>query len=203
MRALALALLALAATLAPADRLIAAPSGRKVTLGTVKFDSVWEGDGEKCLQSYVSYGLTTSLELSLGGEYVERHNALPTLDVAFTVTDPVVNYVPGIAIGVQDAFDNTYLRRRFYFAVSYDVGLTGRYNGDTPMQLTIGVGTGGHNGAFVGVVIPWTRQFRLLAEHDATRITAGAEFRPADGVWLRMLARDRRAVWGLGWMARL
>ncbi len=121
----------------------------------------------------------------------------------WTITDPVVNYVPGLAIGVQDAFDNTFLGRRLYFAVSYDVGMTGRYNGDTPLQLTLGVGTGGHNGAFVGVSIPWTSQFRLLAEHDATRITAGAEIRPSEGLWLRMLARDRRAVWGLGWSVRL
>ncbi|MFN3683217.1 MAG: hypothetical protein ACK41F_04695 [Fimbriimonadaceae bacterium] len=203
MRALALALLALAATLAPADRLIAAPSGRKVTYGTVKFDAVWEGDGERCLQSTVSYGLTPALEVSLGGEYVDSRNALPTLDLAYTITDPVVNYVPGLAIGVQDAFGNTFLGRRFYVAVSYDVGMTGRYNGDTPLQLTLGAGTGGHNGAFVGVSIPWTSRFRLLAEHDATRITAGIEVRPADGLWLRMLARDRRSVWGLGWTARL
>ncbi len=69
MRALALLLLASVAALASADRLIAAPSGRKVTQGTLKFDAVWEGDGEKCLQSYLAYGLTPSLELALGGEY--------------------------------------------------------------------------------------------------------------------------------------
>lgn len=201
--ALLCALLCALPAFAGADRLIAAPSGRKAERGTLKAEAVWEGNGRKCLQSYMAFGLTESVEVALGGEYVEQRNALPTLDVAYTFTDPVVNYVPGLAIGVQDALDNTYLRRRVYVAVSFDLGMTGRYNGDTPMQVTLGAGTGGHNGMFVGVMIPWTRHFRLLAEYDATRITSGFEIRPRDGAWFRILARDRRAVWGLGWSARL
>lgn len=198
-----LVILFLAASLtAQADWLVFIPSGRKLEFQTGRVEFLWAATTAREFRTTMGYGLTKSIEVDLTSETIDPRDTLLSLDASYTFTDPVVNYVPGLQIGVIDALNKTQDRRRFYIAASYDVGLTGLYNGDSPMQVTVGAVGGSLTGPFVGVAIPFTHSFIGLAEHDSHRMTAGFEFKPTHDTSVRWLFNGNRVLWSAGFSLR-
>ena len=90
----------------------------------------------------------------------------------------------------------------YYIATTIRIGLSGEFNSNTPLELTLGGGVGRKSGVFVGFELPFTWQFRLLAEHDIRRVTAGVEYRPFTGAGVRLMVRDEGPLVGFRYSMR-
>ena len=153
-------------------------------------------------QEYLGLGIGKSFDAAITWERVPG-GGQPSFDFSFSYVDPVVNYTPGVSVGVVDALDRSTDGRRFFFAVTYRSGLDGRHNSRTPAEATIGAFVGASDAMFVGVSLPFSESFRLVAEHDSFRIGAGFEVRPVRDFSVRWIQRDGQNQWSLSLLGRL
>jgi hypothetical protein len=190
------------AGVARADWLVFIPSGEKLQFQTGRAEVGWAATTSKDTTTTVGFGLTHEIEVDWTTETIDPRGTIASFDTSYTFTDPVVNFLPGFTVGVQDALNDTAIGRRFYIATSYEVGMTGLYNSDTPMRLTIGAYTGGLNGPFVGIAIPFTHSFIGIAEHNSRDLTAGFQFKPTDDTYVEWLFRNNEVLWAAGFTMR-
>src|SRR3989304_5432395 len=115
MRVLCLLLAAGVTGLAGADRLILIPTGTKLPFGTARLEHLFDVRATSRSQEYFGFGVGKSFEAAITSERMPGGNE-GSFDFAFNYLDPVVNYAPGISVGVVDAMDNTADGRRFYVA---------------------------------------------------------------------------------------
>ena len=77
-----------------------------------------------------------------------------------------------------------------------------RIGGGSDLYLTLGAQFGKLNSPFVGVSMPLSPQFALLAEHSGYRLSAGFEIRPVKPVALRLVQRGSKPMLSLSVAAR-
>lgn len=189
-------LLALA-TFGCADRIILAPNALKVLNQTARLEYLFEPSRSDNYRAYLGLGVTRDLEVELVLSHLENRSQLGTFNASYQYLIPIVNTSPGLAFGVQDALDRTPERRMYYVAFTQRFGLDGVHNSTTPLELTTGFGFGRRSGVFVGVMLPMTWQFRILAEHDLNRVAGGFEFRPFNGAAIRTVFQSGSTQLGL------
>lgn len=178
---------------AAADRLITIPTGRKLPFGTVRYEFRAEPKQRGAREHLLAAGIGTSFEIEARTSWLQDDRGTGTFDLAYNVIAPIPDLSPGISFGVQDAMDETEDRRRFYAAITFRPYFT-TANGDTPGEVTLGVLQGEYTHPFVGVGIPFTREFRLLAEHNGLRPAAGFEYRPKPNLGFRIQFREHQTM---------
>lgn len=190
-----------AAGYAHADRLISIPIGNKIRYRFVRAEFRMLNEHRERYIAALGMGVTRDLEVEV---FMDRlgGRARGTFDVAFSQLPPIVDTSPGISIGVRDVLNRTADGRYSYLAFTNRIGLDGEFNGGTPMELTLGARFGKTSGAFVGVMLPFTWQFRLLAEHDAKRAAAGLEYLPFHGWSVRLMTDERGPSCAVRYIAR-
>lgn len=174
-----------------ADRLITIPTGSKIPFRTVVGEYVFEKSRSRTVEAYLGLGIGKSFDMELRSERIDEEEQIGTFDLGYNYIAPIRGFGPGLSVGVQDVANRSRDGRRAYFAATFLEGTPSTMIGDTPASLTVGYMGGSINAAFVGVMMPFTDTFRLLAEHNGRRITAGVEYRPAPWVGLRLLFRER------------
>ena len=76
-------------------------------------------------------------------------------------------------------------------------------NDFNPVELSFGVQYHDRALGFVGLLFPFSEQFRFLAEDDGRRISTGFEWRQNDSLSLRWLFEDSRPKLSLRWQMHL
>ena len=190
------ALALLLATAASADRLIRIPTGKKLLSDTYRLDFLTEPSRDRTL-GWLGAGLGHSFDLELTGESFDSNRIVSSLDFSYNYLVPITDFIPGLSFGVQDALGVTERGRSLYLAVTYRLGNYGEHNQDVPTELTIGFWDRREGVAFGGVNLPFSEHLKLLAEHDASHLTAGFELSPLDGGSFRFLFRKNQVLIGL------
>lgn len=180
-----------------ADHLIRIPVGRKIPYLEARLEHLFDQTEPRRNRTRLDFGLTEAIEASLVVEDGWGRGRVESFDVSYNVLPPLTNIAPGLSVGVTDGIGKTRDGRSFYVAATYRIGLTGRYNGDVPLEVSHGYAVGDHDGYFVGVTIPFRESFRLLAEHDGRRVNAALEFRPLKDVWVRWIHRPEQSLWSI------
>ncbi len=171
-----LALWSLAA-IGQADRLIHIPTGKKVPNRVFRLEGGIAQSGLSSPFGYLDAGLTPFLDATLRTTDVPGQPKRGAFDIGYNYIAPLPNATPGISVGVQDASNSTADGRRFYFASTFRVGLSGSADSFTPAEVTLGAFLGKKDSALVGVMMPLTSGFRLMAEHDGYRLNSGLVFK--------------------------
>jgi hypothetical protein len=182
---------------ASADRLITIPTGSKIRFQQTKLESFFLPSQVGAHQTYVGYGIDPSFDAEL---VIDRQKGRPvrgTFNVAWNYVPPVVDVSPGITLGIRDGLNRTQDGRSLYLAISQRFFLDGEFNSDLYGELVVGFGVGGFRGAFTGLSLPVSPQFRLVVEYDSFRLTGGLDVRPHPAVQVRLLARDGVPMLGL------
>ena len=174
-------------SLCSADRLIHVPTGKKVPDGVFKIEASFDQNDLSRLHGYLDFGFTSYLDATVRTDDVAGTTRNTTIDLGYNYISPITDASPGISIGVQDALGSTTDGRRFYFASTFRVGLGGNADTFTPAEVSVGAYVGKKNSAFVGVMMPITTGFRILAEHDGYRLNSGIEIRPLPQIAVRYL----------------
>ncbi len=186
--------LALTTGTASADRLITIPLGRKVTYRTMRLDSFAEIAHGRTIDYYLGLGVTPDIEFAIKGEKLPGGSLRSTFDISYNYIAPIVNQAPGISVGVQDVLNQTRDHVRVYAAITWRIGLD---TGNVPLETTLGVAQGRRLTPFVGVQLPFSDTFRLLAEHNGYRVAAGIEVRAFRNKFgARLLFRDEDTMLG-------
>lgn len=181
------------AVVARAERLISAPVGSKIRSDEARLEHTWTTDDNDRSEWVFGTGIGLSYDLEI---VYERNPGRPralTFNASYNYVPPVVDITPGISFGVLDAVNRTKDGRAPYVAISYRLGQYGDFNSDVPATVSFGFRGGKNNGLFTAIDLPFADSFRLLAEHDAIRLTAGVEVRPFRGLGLRWLFRQDEA----------
>lgn len=187
MRAYCLLVLLCLTAVATADRIILAPNALKVWNRHARVEYMVEPTKADNWRAFLAVGLTPNLEAELVLNGLENRSQLATFNTSYQFIVPIVDTAPGISIGVQDALDRTPERRMYYLAITQRFGLNGDFNSQNPLEITTGFGFGRRAGVFIGAMLPFTWQFRLLAEHDINRVAGGFEYQPFHGSAIRAI----------------
>lgn len=176
----------LLASISSADRLINIPTALKVRYNQARFEYKWEPTKRENDRGYLGVGVTRDLEVEaiFESRSMER---IGSLNLTYQYLVPIVDTAPGLAIGVQDAMDRTPDRRMYYLAFTHRYGLDGQHNSMVPLEFTLGFAFGKRSGVFTGVSLPFTWQFRALAEHDLRRPSLGFEYQTHFGLTGRVI----------------
>ena len=178
----------LCATAAFADRLIDIPVGKKVPNRVVRLEGEIR-QGTRDYRGLLDLGLNAYVDATVHHDSFSGNKALTSFDFSYNYIAPITDIAPGISLGVQDISNKTDEGRRGFFATTYRLGGIDTF---TPNELTIGAQVGKTSSAFLGILIPATPTFRLMAEHDGQAINAGFEYRPNKQWAARWIYRDGR-----------
>ncbi len=174
-----------------ADRLINIPTGRKLPYGTVRWETLFEAAGHGDTETYFDFGIGKSFEATYRTQKlpgVKKHEAL---DLSYNILTAIPDLAPGLTVGIQDLGNTTSNGRRAYVALTNRPVLT-TVNGEVAAEITFGGYLAGHSSFFVGLALPLSQEFRLIAEHNGYRLITGFELRPISKLAFRYLIRDRQ-----------
>jgi len=200
-RFLAVVPLALVSAIASADRLIDIPTATKILYDNFRYECRSDVASSGVFEHYLWLGIGKSFELDLRDVSPSDSQQKGTFDFAYDFIAAIPNTSPGISFGVQDGANTTADGRRYYFATTFrnQVDVIG---GGSDLYLTLGAQFGKLNSPFVGVSMPLSPQFALLAEHSGYRLSAGFEIRPVKPVALRLVQRGSKPMLSLSVAAR-
>lgn len=199
MRRTLIALLVLPAAFANADRLITIPRGGKIPFGVARGEYMFEPSRPDSSYSFLGVGLTTFIDAEIENRQLAGQHEFTTLDINFNINAPLAGLAPGFSVGVLDALDQTREGIRAYAALSIqDSSDSGELGGTASVETTVGVEVGRTSHAFVGVSLPFNDRFRLMAEHNGTEISAGAEYRMSQGPYFRLIFRQQQTLLSVG-----
>jgi hypothetical protein len=193
MRRAAVVLFCSLSVAAHADRLISVPTARKIPYGIVRYEFRAEPKDTGKREHLLGLGIGTSFDMELRLDQQPGEKADGTFDLAYNYIAPIQGLVPGLSMGVQDALDRTPEGRRFFGAATFRQPFS-TMNGDFPADVTLGVMGEKRWTPYVGVLVPFSKEFHLLAEHDGERISAGLELRPIPEINLRFQVRGQRTL---------
>lgn len=149
--------------------------------------------------SFFGVGLTTFIDAEISSRQLSGEHDFTTVDLNFNVNAPLAGFAPGLSLGILDALDQSPDGIRAYAAVSIqDNSDSGPFSGNAAVETTIGVTVGRTSHAFVGVSLPFSDRFRLMAEHNGTKISTGAEYRFSQGPFLRLVFREDQTLLSVG-----
>jgi hypothetical protein len=200
LRLLSAVLLASVSAAAMADRVILAPTGTKILYRHARAEFMFDRNGRD-FQAFLGFGITREVEAEVVLERFDARNA-GTFNVAYNLFPVFIDQVPGINVGVRDALDRTRDGRLIYLALTHRLSAESDLVEEAPVEVSFGGGFGRRAGAFVGVRLPITDRFRLLAEHDVHRITAGFEYQHESGLGGRLLFREGETLLSVRFLTR-
>jgi hypothetical protein len=183
----------LIATSALADRLILIPTGKKLLTESFQLEILTDRSRDITM-GWFGTGLGQSFDFEVTGESFDDNRLVASVDFSYNYTVPVVDFIPGVSFGVQDAMNVTDRGRNVYLAVTHRFGNVGELNQDIPTELTYGFWTREGGLVFAGVSLPFSHTLQLLAEHDSDNLTAGVQIKPHEGVSFRALFRQNQVM---------
>lgn len=188
-RAAIAALLATASSLAFADRLITTPTATRVR------DGVWRIEGlslpsQDTRWAWLETGLGHSFDIGLQVGSWNGGKTRTTFDFSYNLTLPVSDIAPGISFGIKDGFNQTPEGRGLFLAGTWRIGNFDPANQDVPTEFTVGFWSRRTGLMFLSASFPFSKDLRLIMEHDSARLWAGAEWKPFREASLRALFRD-------------
>ena len=189
------------AAIANADRVILAPNAKKIPMGMLRIEHLFDQSDHGRFRTALGMGVTEAIDAEI--TYEQRNDKVFSIDLSYNFVPAVVGISPGISVGVRDALGKTEDGRFYYLAVTQKVGQLGEFNSDVPAEISLGLAFGDRNAPLVGVMLPFRESFRVLVDYDTTRINAGLEYRPFQDLWVRWIHREGQSLWSLTFIARL
>jgi hypothetical protein len=171
--------------------------GSKIPLGVARLEHMFDQAHPGKLRSSLAMGLTEAIDAEITYEEGQGSGKVVSYDLSYNFVPPIVNLSPGFSVGVRDGRGVTEDGRFFYAAMTEKFGLTGTYNSDVPAEVSLGLGVGDTDSAFVAVMLPLRTTFRVLAEYDTRRISSALEYRPVPQFWVRWIHRPEQTLWSL------
>lgn len=169
--------------------MIFTPKATKLRSDRVQLDSFLLNGNSGNRTTYLGVGLGESFDFELVDNQKPGLSHRFSLDFSYNFLSPIADLAPGISFGVQDLLDRSDLGSGFYGAITWRLNNVDPINAATPVEFTIGAGTGRFRGAFVNARFPISNAVRIITEHDSREVSGGIELMPNSSVRLRYTVR--------------
>ena len=201
MRLVPVLFLLLVATIASADQLIDVPTARKIPFLDVRYEFRAQPISSGYTSQFLGVGIGPSFELDIRDRVTPGFHSVGTVDFSYNVITNLPGISPGISLGVQDATNLTPEGRRFYAVTTFRNELDD-LPGNLYADVTLGVQFGSLSSPFLGVSVPFSEKFYLIAEHSGYRVSGGFEVRPAPHIAIRWVAQEGSSFVSLSAMTK-
>lgn len=157
-----------------ADELITIPTGLRVPDRQFSFRSSTAQSLRGKSRFSLATGYASTMELR--GEWFDGR-----LDgsAALQLLPSLADRIPGIMVGIEQV-GNQFHGRSAYGVFTFEFNQYGERNATSPVQLTLGGGSGRLAGLFMGLKLPATNEFAMITEYDTSEIAAGIEVKLRD-----------------------
>lgn len=201
MRSALLVIGLLCVTPAFADRLLFTPVGGKLRSDQIRSEVFFEGyQGARLL--YVGAGIGDSFDFEVNERWSRGQSRQATLDFSYNYVNPFPDYAPGISFGVLDLADQTREGLSLFAVITWRYNQLDPWNDETPLEFSIGTGTGRFTGVFVSARLPFSNQLRFLIEHDSQEVAAGFEIVPIKNARVLWTVRGDQPSLGFGYSVK-
>lgn len=196
-------MLLMVAGFACAERFLFTPTGGKYRADRVRFETLLERGSTGDRFSWAGVGIGQAFDLEITETRLRRGASYAGIDFGYNFALPFPDIAPGISFGVQDVANQTPAGRSLYGAVTWRYNQFDPWNSQTPLEFTLGGGTGRYRGIFLSTRLPLADVFRIVVEHDSREVAFGTEIIPFQGARALWMVRAQRAYLGLGLSLRL
>lgn len=176
-----------------ADRVILTPNGTRLRPGTIRLETM--ATAGQPARSWLEAGITTNIDLGLS--WVAESGRSPSLDLTWNYLLPITDITPGLSVGVIDFANESPEGRAAYLALTQYFGNLGDRNMDIPTEFSLGVWSRNKGQVFASIVLPFSEEFRLIAEAASGKVNAGFDIRPVKPVSIRLTFLDGKPTAGL------
>ncbi|HRJ26622.1 MAG TPA: hypothetical protein PLO61_03810 [Fimbriimonadaceae bacterium] len=185
-----------------ADRIAFLPSARKISMTEARAEWLFSSGNKGTGRGSFGIGLGPSFEVEIEAQRPTGQGWLGSLSFSYNYLEPLKDMIPGLAAGFRDVLNRTPEGRVFFACVTYASSTDNLFGSITPVDLTLGVQTGRASGAYVGVSLPFSDAFQVVAEADRRQITGGLRIQPLRGFRAQVLIRRTETYWGLSYSIR-
>jgi hypothetical protein len=186
-----------------ADRLIFIPVGKKVPFKAIKFQHMWDADNSDLNRSTVTAGIGVSFEFAAttNSNFLGDEDSI--YDLSYSISDPLVDYGPGITVGIRDISNSSTDGRYAFFALTFRQGQSGVWNGEYPAEATIAIKYGAHGPQLMmGGYVPLASFVAFIAEIDHDRVIGGLQLNLVPDLELRWLHRPGLKLYSASYQVR-
>ncbi len=188
---------------AMADRLIFIPVGKKVPFKAIKLNYMWDSENSDLNRSTLTAGIGVSFEFAAttNSNFLGDNDSI--FDLSYSIADPLVDYAPGIAVGIRDIENSSEIGRYVYVALTFRQGQSGVWNGEYPAEATIGIKYGAHGPQLMmGGYVPLASFLAIVAEIDHDRAIGGFELKLMPDLEVRCLHRSGLKLYSASYQVR-
>jgi hypothetical protein len=189
------------AAFASADRFLETPTGYSLRYRQARAEAWWASNRDFD-RAFVSVGVMQSLEVGASFDRRPGFSDRVGFDLSYNYLGPILDYAPGISVGVFDLFNETLDGRSAYLALTMRTGNYDPGNQDVPTEFTLGFWSRHGGSPFLSVSLPFAEEIRLISEFEGREISAGFDIRPVRGMTLRWVFVDGRPTYGIGFKTR-
>ncbi len=195
---LAVAALVILPAVGFADRVITVPTGRKLSFGTVRLEYNSQLNDRRRNEWSLGVGATDSIELEIRNRSSRDRDGegFTTLDFGYNLLTPIPDTSPGITVGVQDLLDATEIGRRGYLALTYRISYDS-FDAESTAEFTLGGFFGKSATPYIGISVPLSKRFRLLADHNGEALSGGLELMLVKEISVRYFAEGKHTFLGI------
>ena len=189
------------AAAASADRFLETPTGYGLRQNQLKLEGWWNSDGG-FHRGHFSFGALQGLEV---GATMDRHSGWGDrygVDLSYNYLGPIIDYTPGISVGVFDLFNETHDGRAAYLALTMRTGNYDPGNQDVPTEFNLGFWSRHGGSPFFSASLPFAEQIRLITEFEGRELSAGIDLRPVSGLSIKWVFVEGRPAFGASFKVR-
>lgn len=179
-----------------AERFIWTPTGGKLRSDAFRYEAFFEGSKSTSRYQWFGTGLGQVFDVEIGEERIRSGPSVGVLNFTYNFSVAIPDLAPGLSFGIQDVMNQGNAGRSAFGAITWRYNQYDPWNSDTPLDFTLGAGTGQYEGLFISSRLPLTNTFRLLVEHDSQAITFGMEIVPFHDARMMWLVREDRTFIG-------
>jgi len=164
---------------------------------------VFGEETEKSL-SFVQMGILPFMELQIVREEFPGEKPSASANFIYSISQPIPDYFPGVAVGILDILNETENERSFFAALTWQSIVYSDWAENESSSFTIGIGTGKlKDGIFINTSLPLYKRITFFGEYDTKIMIAGFDITALENITIRLAFRDGHPLFGFQFLKSL
>lgn len=187
-----------------ADRIFILPTAYTLRHGELRMEFLTFGEETEKSLAFVQMGILPFIELQVLREEFPGKKPSATANFLYSLSQPIPDYFPGVAVGILDILNETESERSFFVAFTWQSVVYSDWAETESSTFTVGIGTGRlKDGIFISTSLPMHRGITFFGEYDTKIMTAGFDIIAFRNTAVRIAFRDGHPLFGFQFVKTL
>lgn len=187
-----------------ADRIFVLPTAYTLRLGELRIEALLFGEETEKSLSFVQMGILPFMELQVTREEFPGKSPSASANFLYSVSQPIPDYFPGVAVGILDVFNETETKRSLFAALTWQSLVYSDWAETESSSFTVGIGTGSlKDGIFISTSLPMYKGITFFGEYDTKIMTVGFDITTFRNTAFRIAFRDGHPLFGFQFVKQL